>query len=365
MRAITKDYLRSYGTAAHTRAALTAAGAGSTEMIAEIFKGFAIPGFENSIAADIVSPTKLLIIKGAGESLHITGDIHRPTTALAGIYTVKIDISSVVKNGGNGAGIKANLEIKIHGIDQLEKFCHTGVICAENICFRTETDWLMQKENDGVNTLGEIVISQTLYSFVDGIIAENIVDIGFYTGIEKHLDSLNSMRLTIPADSNCTTIFLAELNYLIGKTETGAGEVGDNAVFAAILKDFLEVFVLVYVAATAKSKLIDPALALVNDTLEIFEGHIGDFGFKSVLITLNAGLDTQAACAMNAMPHDTHIDKSGERAHKGVNACIFALFVDYAAAHIKARLRVEHFCKSILLVEAFNHFVIVTPFLKD
>lgn len=227
----------------------------------------------------------------------------------------------------------------------------------QHVGLRSESDGFVEEEYYGIDSIWEIVALKVPNCLIDGIVAENIVDIGFDAGFQQHLDGLDCVLAPIPAHCHCPAVFPTELRFLWRHPVPGCGEVGDHMILPAELQNGFEIFVHIGVASAAQGDLVGILVALLQDPLEILCGHIGLPVCPSGLVTLDARFSAETGQSMLAMAHDPNIEEFRERGHEWVLPGVLAVNHD-ATSDIGSALLIEHGDKAVLFVDSFPHISI-------
>ena len=159
------------------------------EVGTKIIELLAVPRIHDSVIRDVVRPNHILIIKGAGQRLHIGRDIHGVATTLAAVDAFGGDMRRVIQNCRDSTAVKAHLERESALVNELKELNHLRVASLQHVIFFAQTNRLVQQEDDGVDALGEAVILQAGNGFVNGVITKDEVNVRLDAGIQQHLNS--------------------------------------------------------------------------------------------------------------------------------------------------------------------------------
>lgn len=158
-------------------------------MISKLLKLLALPSVLYRVVADVVCPAQFLVVKGAREGFHVGCDVHTPTGTLAGINALTRNVFRQVEYSRNGAGVESDFEVELLAIYYLKESLYSWITDVEHVFLAAKPHWFMEQEYHSVNIGREIVVAQTVDSFVDRIVAKNVVDVCLYAGVQEHLDS--------------------------------------------------------------------------------------------------------------------------------------------------------------------------------
>ena len=184
------------------------------------------------------------------------------------------------------------------------------------------------------------------------------MNICLYTGVKKHLNSIQRIFTPVPAHSNCAAIFLADCRQFRSHSVAGCCKVRNNVILSADFQQFFKTFMLIRVSTSPECKLIYLMFTLLRNPPEVFNRHIGLFDCQSALVATDAGLHTQPCTPVNTMPHHTHINEIGEGSHKRVFFCFLPVLIDDTGSQISACFRVEYGIKSVFMINLSQYHII-------
>lgn len=296
----------------------------------------------------------LLLVKTAGQHHKIRSDIAAEASTLAGVNGFRNDVLAEIHNSGHGTAVHAHLEPVPAPVYQTKQSRNPLILRRKNIRPGAQSDRFMQQKDHTVDPFREIICFQPGYSFIDGVVPQDEVNIGFHSFVQQQLNRLKGVIIAVPAHRDRAAILLADRRQLLRQAVAGGRIVGHNVVLAANGKDLLKMLMLIGISPAAQGKLIHPSVALHGDFREIFQRHVGLVNCQPALITSDASFHAQSGFSMDAMPHDTQVNQMRERRHERIHAGIPAVFQD-ACADIGSGIGIEHGNEVVFLIDDFLH----------
>ena len=159
------------------------------------------------------------LIETAGRHLHIRCDISAVAGTLTGINRVKMDQRCKVDNAWHTATVKAgNIAIAVF-IKQGEEVSDFWIIGEQDIVLLSKADRLVEQKDHAINTLWNLLVLDHLICFINRIVPQHIVNIGFDPFFHQHFDGFQGVGTPIPANGDCTAVGFYDICLFVGEAE--------------------------------------------------------------------------------------------------------------------------------------------------